>query len=44
MSAAVTGTTLATAGTASAASYSCKTSSSGSYDDPGDALKWIGAR
>jgi hypothetical protein len=31
---AVTGTTLATAGTASAASYSCKTSSSGSYDDP----------
>ncbi|MEE1736448.1 hypothetical protein PUR49_08035 [Streptomyces sp. BE147] len=32
--AAVTGTTLATAGTASAASYSCKTSSSGSYDDP----------
>ncbi|QDN54035.1 hypothetical protein [Streptomyces sp. S1D4-20] len=32
--AAVTGTTLATAGTASAASYSCKTSSSSSYDDP----------
>ncbi|WP_318275499.1 hypothetical protein [Streptomyces pharetrae] len=43
MSAAVTGTTLATAGTVSAASYSCKTSSSGS-DNPGDALKWIGAR
>ncbi|MFD5079518.1 hypothetical protein [Streptomyces sp. NPDC058371] len=32
--AAVTGTTLATAGTASAASYSCKTSSSNTYDDP----------
>ncbi|MGW0844280.1 hypothetical protein ACWD26_29900 [Streptomyces sp. NPDC002787] len=32
--AAVTGTTLATAGTASAASYSCKTSSSKSFDDP----------
>ncbi|MFJ4622314.1 hypothetical protein [Streptomyces sp. NPDC088812] len=32
--AAVAGTTLATAGTASAAGYSCKTSSSGSYDDP----------
>lgn len=32
--AAVTGTTLATAGTASAASYQCKTSSSKSFDDP----------
>ncbi|MGW0337097.1 hypothetical protein ACWD0J_35615 [Streptomyces sp. NPDC003011] len=32
--AAVTGTTLATAGTASAAGYSCKTSSSKSFDDP----------
>ncbi|MET9777955.1 hypothetical protein ABZ023_27515 [Streptomyces sp. NPDC006367] len=32
--AAVTGTTLATAGTASAASYNCTTSSSKSFDDP----------